>query len=104
MNKHIALILWFILYLFVATNCKNNYGTCEKLVLMDNSAINNDFLNLFNIKKIIPLETSRECMLNSISSIEVVNDTMFVFADQKVFLFGKGGEYICCVGEIGSVT
>lgn len=58
--------------------------------------------DLFNIEKVIPLETTPDNLIGTIFKLQVKNDTMYIFSRKTVMLFRITGEYIGSVGKIGN--
>ena len=58
--------------------------------------------DLFNIEKVIPLETTPDNLIGTILKLQVKNDTIYTFSRKTVMLFRISGEYIGSVGKIGN--
>ncbi len=75
----------------------------ETVHINEKSTAKINYSQIFEISKIIKLETSKRCMISSITSIKVDGNRIFAFDDGRsaVFVFDQEGKFIKKVGEIG---
>lgn len=58
---------------------------------------------LFEITRVIPLQTSDNCLINTISKVKISDSGIFVFDNRsrKILLFNHKGDFICQIGQHG---
>ncbi len=87
-----------VLAAIISHACNNNQT--KTLSVSDGSPAL--FSDVFDIQKIIRLETNDSCLLTRIFKIEFSEEYIFVLSSNQVYAFNHNGKYICRIGKKGN--
>lgn len=106
-TKTIGNIL-FISIILICYSCNKEYknSKSQRITLNVDSIISDKvvhYSDLFSHFKIIPLETKEECLINTITDIEFIDDTLYIFdrSIKSVLIYSKEGKFIRKIYRIG---
>jgi hypothetical protein len=60
------------------------------------------FSDIFNIDKIIKLDTTDSCLINIIFKVKLTEKNIFVLSSNQVYVFNADGEFISKIGKLGN--
>lgn len=101
MKKHNAMIFLFFILFFLISLTSSAENPIRIHLDTDQKPVNL-VGDLFTIDRIIPLETTPDNLIGTISKLQIKNDTMYIFSRKTVMLFRITGEYIGSLGKIGN--
>lgn len=100
-SKKYFLLITLLLFLFSCSTENENNASCKKLLFSNNHFALCDSIDF----KFIPLQTTNECLIGSISDIKIANNKIFVGDIHKsnaIFVFDMNGKFITKVGNKGN--
>ena len=110
MSKYIVNGSIFLTIIVILMSCSSDQNyTWDGVVNTNVISLNpsNDIVHLsddFSDFELIPLDNNRNCMLKDRAKLSVTDSAYYILNDDwksNIFLFGKNGNYKCCIGRKG---
>jgi hypothetical protein len=96
------IVLWLTIFLSCKNPIAGDVDEVDTLAIFPRNNFPIEKLE-FSLLSVVPLETTNDCFINTITNTLIVNDTIIVedFKSQKIFIFNKDGQFITLIHKLG---